>query len=439
MKSLISRFFGRPPGASGEPVDFDEAKKLARHGDASIRKELAARSDLKPELLYFLAEDPSPEVRREIALNTATPAHANLILARDADEEVRTRLAAKIAKLAPHLPVDEQDRIRRLTCDALEILARDQATMVRLIISETLKDVTSAPVEVIRRLAHDLELAVAAPVLEFSPILTDEDLMAVIESAPIKGALSAISRRATVSPKVSDAIAATDDVEAIAAMLANSSAQIREETLDRIIDRAPDIQEWHAPLVNRPQLTSRAAVRIARMVADDLLTVLKGRNDLSPEIIEEVARVVHRRLAAEEPKSERISITVPEAEKITERGEDPMQKAKALHAEGKLNDEVLNQAMVLHDSDFIVAALAVLSGLSKSVVEKIITTKSAKGMVALAYRAKLSAHMAAQLQMKVSRIPPSSLLAARYDGQYPLNPEEIDWQISFFASMVGER
>jgi uncharacterized protein (DUF2336 family) len=439
MKSLISRFFGRSPGASGEPVDFDEAKKLARHGDASIRKELAARSDLKPELLYFLAEDPSPEVRREIALNTATPAHANLILARDADEEVRTRLAAKIAKLAPHLPVDEQDRIRRLTCDALEILARDQATMVRLIISETLKDVTSAPVEVIRRLAHDLELAVAAPVLEFSPILTDEDLIAVIESAPVKGALSAISRRATVSPKISDAIAATDDVEAIAAMLANRSAQIREETLDRIVDRAPDIQEWHAPLVNRPQLTSRAAVRIARMVADDLLTVLKGRNDLSPEVIEEVARVVHRRLAAEEPKSERVSITVPDAEKITGRGEDPMQKAKAMHAEGKLTDEVLNQAMVLHDLEFITAALAVLSGLSRNVVDKIITTKSAKGMVALAYRSKLSATMAAQLQMKVSRIPPSSLLSARFDGQYPLSSEEVDWQISFFASMVGER
>jgi uncharacterized protein (DUF2336 family) len=262
--------------------------------------------------------------------------------------------------------------------------------------------------------------------------------MAVIESAPVKGALSAISRRATVSPKVSDAIAATDDVEAIAAMLANRSAQIREETLDRIIDRAPDIQEWHAPLVNRPQLTSRAAVRIARMVADDLLTVLKGRTDLSPEIVEEVTRVVHRRLAAEEPKGDRISITVPDQEKITARGENPMQKAKAMHAENKLDDEVLNQAMVLHDVEFIAASLAVLSGLSVGMVDKIITTKSAKGMVALANRANLSAQMAAQLQMKVSRIPPSSLLSPRFDGSYPLSADEIAWQISFFSSMVGE-
>ena len=88
---------------SGDALSYEEAKKLARHGDAGARAALAARHDIEPEILVFLAGDSSADVRRTIAANQATPRQADLVLAKDKDEEVRTGLAEKIAKVAPGL------------------------------------------------------------------------------------------------------------------------------------------------------------------------------------------------------------------------------------------------------------------------------------------------------------------------------------------------
>ena len=60
--SLIDRILGRKPGTK---LAYDEAKQLVRHDDPSVRRELAERDDIKPELLYFLAEDKDAQVRRD--------------------------------------------------------------------------------------------------------------------------------------------------------------------------------------------------------------------------------------------------------------------------------------------------------------------------------------------------------------------------------------
>ena len=160
MKNFLHRFFGRD-----HKITEEESKELARHQDASVRAELAARSDLRPELLYFLAEDQSPDVRKQVATNHTAPALANRLLAEDQDEMVRQELAAKIAKLAPGLSPDDQNKMRRLTYETLDILAQDQIPKVRQILAETLKDVAHAPPDVIGRLARDADIAVASPIL----------------------------------------------------------------------------------------------------------------------------------------------------------------------------------------------------------------------------------------------------------------------------------
>lgn len=98
----------------------------------------------------------------------------------------------------------------------------------------------------------------ATPVLEYSPLLSDEDLLEIIGRNPIRGTLAAIARRQNVSEPVTEAIVESPDRDAVTALLANPSAQIREETLDRIIDAAPDQEPWHTPLVHRGELSVRA-------------------------------------------------------------------------------------------------------------------------------------------------------------------------------------
>jgi uncharacterized protein (DUF2336 family) len=424
---------------TGKEISYEEARELARHKDPRVRKELAARSDVRPEILYYLAEDPDPVVRREIANNHASPAQADLRLAADADPSVRGDLAQKIARLAPGLSADEQDRLRRMTYEALNLLARDQITRVRQILAEALKDVANAPPELVRALAHDSALEVAGPVLEFSPVLSDDDLLEIIQSCPMGGALQFISRRATVNAPVADAIARTDDIDAIAILLGNPSAQIREETLDMLLDRAPEHDAWHDPLVRRPQLSARAATKLARFVAESLLQVLDDRPDLDAETKAAVAAVVRRRV--EDGGADMGDFRRPEAgaAHVESVDDNPLQSAQRMYAAGRLEEPVMLAALAANDTDFVLAALAVRAGVSLELVQKIVSTQSAKGLTALAWQAGLSMAAAVQTQTKLAKIAPTDVLRPRVGSQaFPLSAEEMSWQIEFFSTMAGE-
>ncbi len=426
MKSLFKRIFTGDQGDKNSPLlSYDEAKEMARDEAAEVRRDLAARPDVEPEILYFLAEDPSPEVRRQIAANKATPVQADLLLAKDDDQDVRGGLAEKIAQLAPGLTADEQDKMRQMAYDALEILARDQAIRVRQILSEALKDIAGAPPEVIRQLASDVEVVVSGPVLQYSPVLTEDDLLEIIGNNPSTGNLSAIAQREEVPATLADVIVATYDEEAVALLLNNSSAQIREEMLDRIIDRAPDIEPWHEPLVHRPVLPGRAAAKLARFVAHNLLEALKNRQDLEPDILQEVRDVVDRRLEEE-------SLEIPEEEKTTAL--EALETVKRMHAEGGLDEDAVAGMLKSGDREMTIAALAALSGLKVEAVRSVLSNRSAKGMVSVAWKAGLSVKLAEDLQKNLALISPSELLRA--DGaSYPLDEESMEWQLDFIKDL----
>ncbi len=423
--------------AEGTTDTYERDRELAHHKDPKVRRALAERQDVRPEILYFLAEDPSSEVRRTIAANEAAPRHADLLLARDSDEGVRTDIAHKITKLAPGLTDQEQDRVRRMIDEALEILARDQITRVRQILSETLKDVAHAPPEVIKRLAQDTEIVVAGPILEFSPVLTDEDLLEIIDSGPVAGGLGAIARRSQVNEGVADAIAITDDVEAIADLLSNSSAQIREEMLDRLIERAPSIELWHAPLVGRPKLPSHAASQLARFVADNLFETLKTRVDLDSETLDAVKSVVRHRLDEDRGGGEADSESYPLVDFLNTP--PPIEVARRLRDAGRLDYNIISKALQASDYAFVLAALVINAGVSLKVGQEIFSARSAKGAVSLTWKATLPMKLAFLIQQRMARIPPGEVISPRDGKHYPLSEDEMNWQLEYFSDLCAKR
>ena len=263
--------------------------------------------------------------------------------------------------------------------------------------------------------------------LQYSPVLTDDDLLDIIATSPVAGALAAISRRQGVPVAVADAIAATDDTAAIAELLANKSAQIREETLDRLADRAADFESWHRPLVERPHLSAKAAQRLARFVASSLLESLASRHDLDAETAKAVALVVRRRL------DEMAAVGPAKAEAKREvDAAVAMVRARQLLAAGTLDESTVDTALSGGDSAFVEAALSLLSGLPLTVVHKTVSLQSAKGIVAVTWKAKLSPALAVQLQGKLLRLPSTRVLRP-VGGDFPLSAKEMDWQIEFLG------
>ena len=413
-------------------LSYDESKRLARDGDPAVRVDLAGRGDIQPEVLYFMAEDDSAEVRGCIAANISTPRQADLILARDRDEAVRQTLARKIETLLPELDASEQAQAHKYLVEVIEILAQDQADRVRQIVAETLKDVASAPSDVIQRLARDAADVVACPVIEFSPLLSDLDLLEIIESGGNSGRLTAISRRRGVGEQVADAIVATQNEGAITALLDNASAQIREEALDGLVAAALEVSVWQEPLVKRPRLPFSAVRKLAGFVATSLLDLLSARDDLDRETASLVAREVERRIADQAAETAEQGIEAANADCET----DETRAARMFEA-GELDDQTLMQALNGGDRGLVRHGIALRADLPLSLIDHVLAAHSAKGVTALAWKAGCTMRFASQLQLRLGGIAPNQVLNPRGGSDYPLNPEEMDWQLDFFQSLAG--
>ncbi len=401
-------------------IDYEKARAQATDTDVETRRRLAERADAQPEILYFLAEDPEPKVRATIAANSATPRHADLVLAKDNDVGVRERLAHKIGRLAPNLSGEARAHIQELTLEVIGILAADRTAKVRQIIAESLRHSNDGPVEVIRQLARDAEIRVAGPILESSPLLTDDELVNIIRSKPIQGALEAIARRRRLGTPLADALVATalsapDGVLAVTALLKNHNAEIDSATMERILDVAPGFVAWHAPLVGRPKLSGGIMQRLAKFVSHALLGVLKKRKDADPETVAAIAATEEQRLAAEPPEPE----SAPEAKPADD---------DAPVTEAPVGEAAITAAIEAEETAAVRAAIARDSGLPVPIVRKILRSGSAKAITALAWKAQYSIALAVALQTGPGGLAPDQVLMSR-DGNYPLPDSEMEWQL----------
>lgn len=395
-------------------------KELARDPNVSVRARLAADREAPAEILYFLAEDQALEVRRAVAENPATPRQADTILSRDPDYTVRCLLARKI--VGEGLPDDERSQLWRIGFTILETLARDKLVRVRQALAEAIKSKPKAPRPIILELAHDREREVASPVIRHSPVLTEEDLVDIASGDAPDWAKAAVADRETVGPKVSEAIVRGGGVGAVASLLGNTRADIGDNTIERVIDGAAEVVEWHEPLVRRPSLPCAGVLKLARFVAAPLFAVLRGRRDVGPEAaknLDKVARSRGIKPARPAPK--------PTPKKKADTG--GAKQAEALFRKGKLNNEAVNLALEAGDDAFVIAALALRSGIPHGTTERILRTPSPRAVTALCWKAGHSMRFALQVQKRISCVPPGRLLNARNGSEFPMSEDEMTFQL----------
>jgi uncharacterized protein (DUF2336 family) len=411
------------PRAKAPTMSREEVLARLEHRAQIAQHELAGRTDAEPEVLHYLAEHGAPATRRAVAANPAAPATANRRLADDDDSDVRSELARKIARLMPNLSADEGAHLHALTIETLERLARDQEAKVRAVLAEEIKTLDCIPKFIVLTLARDLESIVAAPILEYSPLLSDADLMEVIATAKADEVLSAIARRKPVAPAVCDAIVSSLDVPAIAALLANADAKIREKTLEDIAAQAEQIQSWHLPLVLRTDLSKRAVLRISSFVGASLVEQLTTRYGLDTDVDRQLKKALRLRLQ-EEGKHD------PEPVQAAAREVEQARDA------GRLDESFVEQAANLGQRETVVLALSALARVPDATVRKIFASRSAKPVVALVWRAGLSMRLAFKIQSFVMKLAAGELLPARGGVHFPMTEDEMRWHLGYFGVSV---
>ena len=379
--------------------------------------ELASRTDAGADVLHYLAQHGSPAIRAAVAGNPAAPAPTNRMLADDDVEDVRAELALKIGRLMPGLSERESSHIFALTIETLECLARDASVRVRTILAEEIKSLNCIPKEIALMLAHDVETVVAAPILQYSPLLADADLIEIIACAQVQEVLTAIASRKPVSEPVSDWLVQSLNVPAVAALLVNADAKIRKETMDRIIEQAENINAWHMPLALRADLSARAIRRIASLVGASILDRLSARNDLSDATRIHLNRELRARLAETSPCPDRMT---------------PADAVAQARHEGRLDGAFVEQVAQAGQRETVVLALAQLANVSEQTVKKILSAGSAKPIVALVWHTHLSMRVAFKIQTFVMKLPTREILPARGGVGFPLSKEEMRWHLNYF-------
>lgn len=276
---------------------------------------------------------------------TTTLTEADVVrLLTDPSGATRAVTAEKIAKELVSATLTERER--ELAIDIVRAMVRDAEVRVREALSRNLKSSHDLPHDVALSLARDVE-SVALPMLEFSSVLTDEDLIEIVRRST--GAKQvAVARRKSVSAPVAQALIESSNGEAVATLVANDGADLSEGALQDVIDSYGEEEAVQGALVHRANLPITVAERLVAMVSESLREYLVTHHELPPSVATD--------LVMESRERATISLLPPGVESA-----DVVQLVHQLRVNGRLTPSLILQSLCMGDMQLFEASMAALA------------------------------------------------------------------------------
>jgi len=138
--------------------------------------------------------------------------------------------------------------------DVISRLADRIETRARAELANRLAPVKNAPTTVVRALARDQAIEVAGPVLAQSARLTDEDLLACVQSNS-QERLLAISKRAAISEVVGDALVTRGDKEVVRSVARNDGARFSTAGYGKLVEKSATDEELAVTVGSRRDIS----------------------------------------------------------------------------------------------------------------------------------------------------------------------------------------
>ena len=192
----------------------------------------------------------------------------------DPDSAECAELMRNMAKLFSHVVDrcdDEQiEKYDEVLCQLAELVeAEARADVARL-----LAPLSRAPGSVVIKLAHD-EIEVAGALLEFSSVLSDDDLIEIVQELSNDHRF-AIAGRSPVTDRVGSEIVKRADTRTVLRLVGNKDAEIGQETGSGLLARAADDKNIAASIGQRKDVDwkqihsqlSEASARALHSLAD---------------------------------------------------------------------------------------------------------------------------------------------------------------------------
>ncbi|HBQ48662.1 MULTISPECIES: DUF2336 domain-containing protein [Hyphomonas] len=270
------------------------------------------------------------------------------------------------------------DAERAYAQEIMAILAKDAADLVRRTLSVTLRNSPILPRDIAIQLAQDVE-AVAIPVLQDSPVFTDEDLIELVLSVTASKQ-AAIANRDGLSVTLTEVISEHGAVEAVRALSANEGAEYTDRAFEHSIRRFGSDEGVQKGLISREYIPTHIAEKMVSLVSGQLFDLLVNRHELPAQLAIDLASGAR----------ERATIDLVEQ---AGRTHDLPRFVSQLHLNGRLTHSLIMRALCCGQMPFVEHSLAELSGVGHQRVWLMIHDAGPLGLQAVFDRAGMPRKM----------------------------------------------
>jgi hypothetical protein len=213
------------------------------------------------------------------------------VLNGDANVVERDQLFRNMAQLYSYVSDRCDDEQVAQYDDVLCQLAELVEVEARTHVAKLLAPLDRAPGNVVVKLANDT-YDVAAPLLEFSNVLSDDDLIDIISTQSEEHRV-AIAGRKTVPQRVGDAIVEHGESSSVARLVRNTNAELGRDTIERLVQRAEEDADIAADLRGRGDIDWKGLRGEIHSAGDKVLEQIKS---VDPVTLGKVSAVVYNRM-----------------------------------------------------------------------------------------------------------------------------------------------
>ncbi|MEM6666198.1 MAG: DUF2336 domain-containing protein [Pseudomonadota bacterium] len=259
--------------------------------------------------------------------------------------EARASVAHRLCRRMALDPLTDEERA--FAEEIMGILAEDTAELVRRTLSITLRNSPILPREIALQLSRDVE-SVAIPILEHSPVFTEEDLIEIVLSAT-EAKQAAVAGRGEVSQTLAEVIAEHAANDAVQVLMGNDGAEVTEKAYADSLTRFPADGDIHAAIVARDHVPMHIAEKMVSMVSGAVFDMLVNKHELPAQMAIDLAAGAR----------ERATIDLVEQ---AGRTRDLARFVSQLNLNGRLTHSLILRGLCMGHMGFVEHALAELSG-----------------------------------------------------------------------------
>ena len=298
-------------------------------------------------------------------------------LVQDPSGQNRAETADKISREFSTDTLSDSERV--LAEDIFRLMIRDAEVRVRKALAKNLAQTPLVPHDVAATLARDVD-EVALPVLEFSEVLNDDDLVDIIgDNADSVEKQRAIASRAYVSEIVSATLVDIGHEDVMVDLMSNQGAEISEVSLQKVVTDFGDNERIQKPMIERNHLPITIAERLVTLVSDRMRSQLISRGHIPEGIVNAVM--------TQSQESATIGLL---GEGVEDRDVELL--VEHLYANNRLTSGLILRALCMGDVSFFEAALAKRAGVSLINTRILIHDSGPFGLEAIYNKAKLPEH-----------------------------------------------